>query len=220
MSGESNQRGMQTLSNRVGLSIVRSRDVRSGSRSWSQKIVQCAACAQQTEYAEDACCQFCGAGLSPENIESNYSGYEPNLVPTCHEVYLFEPTVRTVDERKHPRIPCRNVRACIKTEANPDVVVDVINVSRGGVCFSSYAEFHPGIPVSIATHYIVGGQNIFQNGRIVRMQRSPSATAPGEYAIEFSPNNGGMGVTIPGTLAGEHHATFMLLVGPTRLQHP
>jgi hypothetical protein len=218
MSGEANERGISSLSNQAGLSIVCSRDARFGP---SSKVVQCKVCAQQTEYTDNhAQCHACEAGLSLNIADSHYSGYEPTLVPTCHEVYMLKPAVRTVDERRYPRITCRNVRACINTEANAGVIVDLINISRGGVCFSSYAEFHPGTPVSIATHYIVGGQNIFQNGRIVRMQRSPSATAPGEYAIEFSPNNGGMGVTIPGTLAGEHHATFMLLVGPTRLQHP
>jgi hypothetical protein len=80
--------------------------------------------------------------------------------------------------------------------------VNLINISRGGVCFSSHAEFHPGISVSIATHYIEGGNNIFQDGRIVRVQRAPSAMSPGEYAIEFSPNR-----SLAFSRATEHPAT-------------
>lgn len=204
---------MSPQPNRVGLSIVRNEGGRSD-LSWSQKVGRCAACAQRTEYAKDGSRQVCGVGLSTEISESHHLGYEPNPIATCHEVYLLNPAVRTVDERRHPRIPCRNVHACIKTEANPGVVVDVINVSRGGVCFSSYAEFYAGTVVSIATHYLKDGQNIFQNGRIVRMQRSPSTTAPGEYAAEFSPDRG-MGVPIPEAHADKHPEMLMLLVGPS-----
>ena len=124
--------------------------------------------------------------LSSPTVESGYSGQEPNLLPMCHEVYHLKPTVRTVNERRHPRIPCRNVKACVKTEQGSSVVVDVINMSRGGVCFTSLVEFYPGTAVSIATHYIEGGHTIFQDGRIIRAKRGESAMLRGEYAVEFS----------------------------------
>jgi hypothetical protein len=89
------------------------------------------------------------------------------------------------------------VRACIKTEAHAGVIVDLINISRGGVCFTSNAKFYPRTPVSIATHYIEGGHKIFQDGRIVRMQRKPCSVLPGEYAIEFLTNRSM--VVSPGT---------------------
>jgi hypothetical protein len=125
--------------------------------------------------------------LSPTDgiTGSQYSGYEPNLVPTCHEVYFMRPTVRTVNERRHPRIPCRNVKACIKTEQGSTVVVNLVNMSRGGLYFTSAMDFRPGTLVSIATHFIEGGHNIFQNVRIVRVQSKGSSTLPGEYAVEF-----------------------------------
>lgn len=167
MSGETNELRTSSLANRIGLSIVRNRGT-----------------GEHTDNHAEG--QICGAGPSLSIAEPHYSGYEPNLVPTCHEVYLLKPPVRTVDQRRYPRIQCRNVRACIKTDTHADVIVNLINISRGGVCFTSYAEFYPGTPVSIATHYIEGGQNIFQNGRIVRMQHSPRTMSPGEYAIEFS----------------------------------
>jgi PilZ domain len=116
---------------------------------------------------------------------AGYAGYEPDLVPICHELYYLKPTKRTVNERRHPRIPCRNVKACIKTEQGSSVVVDVVNISRGGLCFTSVMEFHPGTQVSIATHYIEGGHNIFQDGRIVRVHSKGSTTVPGEYGVEF-----------------------------------
>ena len=114
-----------------------------------------------------------------------YAGYEPDLVPICHELYYLKPTVRTINERRHPRIPCRNMKACIKTEEGSSVIVDILNISRGGLCFTSVMEFHPGTQVSIATHFIEGGHNIFQDGRIVRVHSKGSTTVPGKYAVEF-----------------------------------
>jgi hypothetical protein len=125
---------------------------------------------------------MCGTALCPS--ESAYSGYEPHLLRICPDVYSLKPPVRTVDQRRYPRIPCRNVKAYIKTEG-PGVVVNLVNISRGGVCFTSVAEFRLGAKVSIATHYIEGGHNIFQAGRIVRVQSKATAFFPGEYAIEF-----------------------------------
>ena len=52
------------------------------------------------------------------------------------------------------------MKAYIKTEG-PGVVVDLVNISRGGVCFTSVADFRLGTKVLIATHYIEGGHNIF-----------------------------------------------------------
>jgi hypothetical protein len=89
--------------------------------------------------------------------------------------------------RDDRRIPCRNVKALIKTGAGAGAVVDVVNISRGGVCFTSVEKFRLGTSVSIATHYIEGGHNIYQNGRIIRVEREASAMLPGEYAIEFLP---------------------------------
>jgi hypothetical protein len=98
--------------------------------------------------------------------------------------------------------------------------VNLVNISKGGVCFTSYAEFHQGTPVSIAPYYIEGGHNIFQNGRIIRTQRRPCPTSPGEYAIEFSFNSG-TSATIPGAPTTEHAQIFMLLVNPPpRLLRP
>jgi hypothetical protein len=117
--------------------------------------------------------------------KSSYSGHEPNLVVTGHDSYFVKPAVRTGESRRHHRIPCRNVKACIKTATGSNVIVELFNISRGGIYFSSAAHFLPGALVSIATHYIEGGSNVFQDGRIVRMQRKPSETEPGEFAAEF-----------------------------------
>jgi hypothetical protein len=187
MSVEANKRGASSQPNREGLSIVPKNGESAYRSSLLRRAVQCPKCLQQTEYTDGhEYCGMCGAGLSSVISLSHYSGHEPNLVPIGHEVFQLKPTVRSVNERRYARIPCRAAKACIKTEQGSDAVVDVINISRGGVCFMSFIEFHPGTPVSIATHYIDGGQNIYQDGRIIRAKHSGTATLPGEYAVEFS----------------------------------
>jgi hypothetical protein len=97
-----------------------------------------------------------------------------------------DPAVKPVNRRRQPRVPCRKVRAYVITDDVPGVVVDVVDVSRGGLCFVSFEQFLPQTAVSIATHYIEGGQNIFQDGLIVRARPRRSGTMPTEYAVEFS----------------------------------
>jgi hypothetical protein len=89
----------------------------------------------------------------------------------------------SVNRRRHARISCKHVLAFIKTETN-SVLADVANISRSGMCFRSAEQFCPGTAVSVATHYIEGGQNIFQNGTIVRVYR-PSGMERTEYGVEF-----------------------------------
>ncbi len=44
----------------------------------------------------------------------------------------------------------RNTKACIKTAEGAEVIVELINLSRGGVCFTNFDELQLGTPVSIA----------------------------------------------------------------------
>ncbi len=142
---------------------------------------QCAACPQQ-EYSQ-LDCELCGQGFS---LGSNYSGHEPEDLVVNHEKYQPKFTVRTVNKRRHPRIPCRNMLACIRTEF-ASIVVEMLNISQMGLCFKSAEQFCPGTEVSVAAYYVEGGQNIFQGGRIVRAQYR-TAGILAEYGVEFSVN--------------------------------
>jgi hypothetical protein len=179
-----NERGIPSESTRCGLSIVPVNGLRTDRSGLSCKVVQCSACLQQTEYTDGHNnCEICGAGLS--SGESAYSGFEPTLMHSAHDAYQITPTIRAVNERHYPRISCRNVKAGIKTAQGSIIIVDLLNISRGGLCFTSLSDFLSRTLVSIATHYIEGGHNIFQDGTIIRVQRRGSATILGEYAVEY-----------------------------------
>lgn len=88
-------------------------------------------------------------------------------------------------QRQDIRIPCRNVEGCIRIEDGSSVKVNLLNIGRGGVCFASHVNFAPWTWVSVAASYIDGAQNLFRQGRIIRVQRRPLGVFPGEYAIQF-----------------------------------
>jgi len=181
MPGEYPNRETQPQENRANPGI----GYKSRRPEMPPQVIQCSLCSQVNERASnDSLCEVCGSQLTLSSYA--YSGESEEII-TGHEGFHMKPHVRNVEERRHPRVSFRNAKACIKTEQAPSVIVDVVNMSRGGACFNSAEQFRLGAEVFLAVHYIEGGQNIFQNGRIVRLRHKPSGMLPTEYAVEFSP---------------------------------
>lgn len=119
------------------------------------------------------------------------SGHDPNLVTGGYDSYQLEPTFKkrdaSVNERGHVRVTVKNVKACIRMDGRDDDVVQVNNISRGGIAFASRAYYPVGAAVQIATHYTEGGMNIFQPATILRQQFKPTQGVAGEYGAKFDP---------------------------------
>ncbi len=92
---------------------------------------------------------------------------------------------RTANDRKHARIAMKNTRACIRRRGAKDEVVEVMDVSRGGVRFRTYIDYPNDTSVEIAVPYTEGGLNVFVPARIVRKNTHPSADNVGEFAIKY-----------------------------------
>jgi hypothetical protein len=151
--------------------------------SSARRVVQCAACSQMAGYSNThPYCPACGAKL--ELSTPNYSGRTDDIV-TGRDRFPVKPRAPIVERRRYNRVPCRDVRACIKTADSANVIVDVPNISRNGICFRTFEQFRQGARVSIATYYTEGGQNIFQDARIIWM-RGIDSGMPAEYGVEFS----------------------------------
>ncbi len=129
----------------------------------------------------ETCSESVSSGL-------NYSGDEPEGFVTDHDPCQTSPpaampnTIK-VNLRRHLRVFCRSARACIRTESE-SVIANLTNISRSGLCFRTSEKFNSGATISIATHYIEGGENIFQSARIVRVRHSPSGNFA-DYGVEF-----------------------------------
>jgi hypothetical protein len=80
---------------------------------------------------------------------------------------------RTKNERRHNRLGCK-LRACIRFESHfDDEVLEVEDVSRGGIRFITRKYLAPGTKVEIAVPYSPGMANIFVPAEVVRLKAIP-----------------------------------------------
>lgn len=86
------------------------------------------------------------------------------------------------------RIVCRNAVASIKTADGEHSLVKLASMGKKSLSFISEKRFIVGNRVSIATHYIEGAQNLYQDGRIARALGRSFDGSSGEYLVEFTRN--------------------------------
>jgi len=83
------------------------------------------------------------------------------------------PALRIGNSRRHNRVGCK-LMACIRFERHfKDEVLEVNDVSRGGVCFSTRKYLPPGTKIEIALSYSPGVNNIFVPAEVVRLRQIP-----------------------------------------------
>jgi hypothetical protein len=115
-------------------------------------------------------CQACSANTVWETVphkpeaDGQHNGKKPN-------------------KRKYARISMKTM-ACIGPPGRCEDVADVVNVSRGGVCFQSYRTYIEDTWVQVAVPYTPGSANIFVAGRIVRSRKMDNALT--EYGVEYA----------------------------------
>jgi hypothetical protein len=95
------------------------------------------------------------------------------------------PMPRTGNDRKHARIAMKNTKACIRRRGAKEEVVEVLDVSRGGMRFRTFIEYPLHADLEVAVPYTEGGLNVFIPARIVRKGARPSADAIGEFACKY-----------------------------------
>jgi hypothetical protein len=84
------------------------------------------------------------------------------------------PAPRAQNERRHSRIHC-NLQACIRYQKFfPDEILEINDVSRGGVSFLTRKYLAPGTKIEIAVPYSPGMANIFVPAEIVRLRPIPN----------------------------------------------
>jgi len=86
------------------------------------------------------------------------------------------------EKRRYARINMRTT-ACVGPAGPNQDIVDVLNVSRGGICFRSPRIYKDDSWIQVAVPYTPGAANIFVAGRVVRSRRINSALA--EYGVEY-----------------------------------
>lgn len=83
------------------------------------------------------------------------------------------PAPRTQNERRHNRVRCQ-LQACIRYKRFfEEEILDVSDVSRGGISFRTRKYLAPGTKIDIAMPYSPGMANIFVPAEIVRLRHIP-----------------------------------------------
>lgn len=111
---------------------------------------------------------------------------DPLLVPQDEQ---FEPSPppkppeRHVERRRSARITMRQAKACIEGPDRTPEVAELINISRGGVCFRSHRVYPLHCQIRVAAPYTDGSTNVFVPARIVRVHRDSWG---GVYGAEYT----------------------------------
>lgn len=85
-------------------------------------------------------------------------------------------------DRQHQRMKVK-MMACIQEPGRPVDVVQVLDVSRGGVSFRSQQNYEPDSWINIAAPYTPGTANIFVAGRVARRERTEDGHF--EYGVQY-----------------------------------
>jgi PilZ domain len=111
------------------------------------------------------------------------SAPDPNVLPLASLIdrELYRPTGRS-ERRRSKRLNLNKARACIERPGSKPDIANVVNISRGGACVRSASVYALGDWIRIACPYTIGGSNIFQQGRIVRVTTEKLYR---EYGVEY-----------------------------------
>src|SRR6266496_1409844 len=101
-----------------------------------------------------------GGHADKDVVGTDYSyGPDPNLMAVAYEIVELERPRRELNERRHSRIQAKNRKAQLIHDGRPDVV-EVLNISRGGMRVASYDLYRPGTILTACSNYLPGGNNI------------------------------------------------------------
>ena len=78
------------------------------------------------------------------------------------------------NRRKHPRLAAQ-IPVCIRQAGTDDEVANTVDISRGGLCFTSSRAYPAGSYIQVAIPYSPTGVNIFVDARVVHTHQMPSS---------------------------------------------
>ncbi len=185
---EGNLYGVEVLNpgeNFWGIRFPRQKDLEEGS---VRVLLKCSACQNCEETALNEVdlsvfqithhltrkCQACSAMTVWETVPHKAGVGEQSELPA---------NGKQPEKRKYARTSMKTV-ACIGPPGPRADLVDVVNISRGGVCFRSSRAYAPDTWIQVAVPFTPGAANIFVAARIVRSSKIGNALT--EYGVEYA----------------------------------
>jgi PilZ domain len=116
---------------------------------------------------------------TPVELAAGDSGGRSTIVPESS----VAPADRTQNKRKHVRVYVK-MKACIRHPGFEEEIVEVKDVSRGGLSFISSKGYIEGSRIEVAVPYSGGKANIFVAARINRAQQLPGKELK-KYGVQY-----------------------------------
>jgi hypothetical protein len=120
---------------------------------------------------------------TPDELLAGQSGAKSNTTPESPAALVD----RVRNQRKHVRVQVKKMKACIRHPGFEEEIVEVKDLSRGGLSFISPKRYIEGSRIEVAVPYSEGKANIFVAARINRAQEQPAKglTKYGAQYIRF-----------------------------------
>jgi hypothetical protein len=130
-------------------------------------------------------CSQCGTWTlwwqTLKELPARDSGVQSNTSPESS----VAPVDRAQNKRKHVRVQVK-MKACIRHPGFEEEIVEVKDVSRGGLSFVSSKEYIEGSRIEVAVPFSEGKANIFVAARINRVQDQPGKGVT-RYGVHYFP---------------------------------
>jgi PilZ domain len=94
----------------------------------------------------------------------------------------------SINDRRHQRVSMRSTKASIRRPGYSEDVVEVLDLSRGGVHFLSHTDYYRNTVVEVAVPYMVGAANVYVPAEVVRIQCRPTGGIPGDFGLRYIKN--------------------------------
>jgi hypothetical protein len=98
---------------------------------------------------------------------------QPELGPANPARLAAVPSPLARDQRKHRRVAAE-IPVCIRRVGLDDDVATTVDISRGGLCFTSSREYRTGSYIQVAVPYSPTAVNVLVDARVAHSSKAPS----------------------------------------------
>ncbi len=117
-------------------------------------------------------CTICGKSTIWLELQQETTK-RPELGPANSARLAAAPPPPVKNQRKHRRV-ATEILVCIRQAGSADDVATTVDISRGGLLFTSRRQYRPGSYIQIAVPYVPSALNVFADARVVHSSRVPS----------------------------------------------
>jgi len=132
-------------------------------------------------------CSQCGAWTRWLQTSNELSAVQSEAQSTAGGESSVAAEGRTRNKRKHVRVQVNKMKACIRHPGFGEEIVEVKDLSRGGLSFVSSKSYIEGSKIEVAVPFSEGKSNIFVSARINRSQQplGKGLTKYGAMYVQF-----------------------------------